>query len=556
MRGYATELLATGTAVWLAKALQFDLPLPDKPVVELGKTRMERIPVRKPYGENWVDLVATIPPGKVQDEMSFSHPVFVDGGVWLGAQRRAGGQATLEPVARGARTDGQLDAEIKDLRTKLAQVKGPAMGSGDLAIWLNGNTFGALLQRVSALPPAQRTATINSSGYQGRLADKEWSDKILGKGGAFAEFNKPDAVQASVLLDAVGATWQARSGLALTARAKLTSKTDIHVHVDPLIGGGVGTSVGMVGDADVQASGRLEIATLAIGNRTVLVLVPKMECRVTTVAMKTDGKVAGSWGWTNVPAIGARVETPALNSMLSAQVLLSDAPNVVRGRTDKDEPLPVKIGTDLFRVTPAWKSAQLAIRPLAASAEEEGFLIAAAVDVSSSQERDEAAKARKDAEEKLKRDVADMLKPAECSGETSIAVTLGDIEIGPNNEIVKFLRNSWNDITKGPGKNNEVVKILKAATDAIIAAGQPLDEATKAVLNEVNALGGKTFGENSEATKAINLATSIARPPSVGKNENGGITAVLPGGGSVSTGGDHGGLGVTVHTPLGGGFKF
>ena len=123
---------------------------------------------------------------------------------------------------------------------------------------------------------------------------------------------------------------------------------------------------------------------------------------------------------------------------------------------------------------------------------------------------------------------------------------LGDIEIGPDNEIVKFLRNAWNDVTKGPGKNNEIVKVIKAATDAMVAAGQPLDDATEDLLNEVNGLAKKTFGESSEAARAIDLATSIARPPTVGRNEQGGVTVGMPGGGSVSTGGDHGGFGVTV----------
>lgn len=556
VRGYATELLATGAAVWLAKALRFDVPLPDKPAIELGKTKSERVPVRKPENENWVDLTATIAAGRIQDEISFSHPVFIDGGMWLGAQRRPGGQAALESVTRGTRTDQQLDAEISNLRAKLAQVKGPANGAGDIAVWVSGKAIDGLVQKITALPTERRTATIKSSGYQGRLADKEWRDNVLGKGGAFVEFNKPDAVHASVLLNEVNATWQARHGLAIAARAQLKGTADVHVHIDPLIGGGVGTNVGMEGNADIQASGSLQMAIITVGPQTALVLAPKMECKLATVEMRTDGRLVTDLGWTKVPSIGAKVATTELNSMLSAQVLLSDIPTVLQGRTDKGEALQAEAEGVRLLITPAWKSASARVRPLVANAGEEGFLIAAALEVSASPDRDEGAKARKEAEEKLRRDIADTLKPTDCATETSVAVTLGDIEIGPNNEIVKLLKNAWNDITKGPGKNNEVVKILKTATDAMVAAGKPLDDATKGVLNDVNDLAGKTFGENSDTTKAINVATAIARPPTVGKNEDGGITATMPGGTSVSTGGGHGGLGVTVTTPLGGKFKF
>lgn len=93
--------------------------------------------------------------------------------------------------------------------------------------------------------------------------------------------------------------------------------------------------------------------------------------------------------------------------------------------------------------------------------------------------------------------------------------------------------------------------MLKAATDAMVAAGKPLDDATKGLLNDVNGMAKTTFGANSEATKAINTITEIARPPSVGRSGNGGVTVTGPAGTSVSTGGTRG-AGVSIQTPLGG----
>ena len=426
----------------------------------------------------------------------------------------------------------------------------PTDGSSDIAVWINGNAISSLAPKVSELPPEKRTATVSSDSFNGRIADKEWRDNILGKGGVFVEFNKPDAVHAALSVGEVSAKWLPTQGVAVSATAHLTATADVHVHIDPLIGGGVGTNVRMEGAGGTRLDGVMQISKVAVGSRTVLALVPRMRCNPTRLELKTDGKLVVSWGWTKVPSIGARVETAELNNLVSPLVLLSDAPNVLQGRTDKDEALPVNAGGMLLRVTPAWKSAKIVTRPLEATAGDVGLLLSAALEVVSSSQIDRDMGSRGEAEAELRRDVAEQVKAFECPTQMSVAVVIGDVEIGPNNEIVKFLRNAWNDITKGPGKNNEIVKVVKAVTDAFAAAGQPIDDTTKEALNEVNGLAGKTFGESSEAAKAINLATSVARPPTVGKNADGGVTVSLPAG-TVSTGGDHGGLGVTVQTPLG-----
>jgi hypothetical protein len=43
---------------------------------------------------------------------------------------------------------------------------------------------------------------------------------------------------------------------------------------------------------------------------------------------------------------------------------------------------------------------------------------------------------------------------------------------GPNNTIVKYYTNMWNDLTKGPGPNNEAVKVVNAVGKGIEHLGQ------------------------------------------------------------------------------------
>jgi hypothetical protein len=83
--------------------------------------------------------------------------------------------------------------------------------------------------------------------------------------------------------------------------------------------------------------------------------------------------------------------------------------------------------------------AQIAIRPREATAAEDGLLITAALAVALSHEWVDSSKVRADSEEKLRSEFANRYKQTPCPEEPSFALLLGDVEFGPNNEIVKFL---------------------------------------------------------------------------------------------------------------------
>lgn len=79
---------------------------------------------------------------------------------------------------------------------------------------------------------------------------------------------------------------------------------------------------------------------------------------------------------------------------------------------------------------------------------------------------------------------------------------LGDIAIGPNNEVVKFLRNAWNDLSKGAGDNNDAVKAGQKIAAALNALS-PHDEAARALTREIATASARVFGESSPITKTF-----------------------------------------------------
>jgi hypothetical protein len=464
VRGYAAELLGTGLAVGFAEALRIDVPLPERPKLGMTIDRTDILPVREPKAENWVELHTQMSGGDVKTEISFGYPIFVDGGVWLGAAFRAGGQQVLPKLERGKRTNRELDVEIAELRKRLVSIKAPEIGASDVAVWLRGSGLEKVADLISHRPIEQRTATITSTRYQGQLAKKDWSDKILGNGGAFVELNKPDAVKGTAVLDELRGIWRNGQGLTVTAKERLAATVDIHVHVDPLIGGGVGTNVGMKGDAHADIGSTFGLTVMKVAGCTVLALLPRAECQISTFELRTDGKLVGDWGWTKVPQIGARLRTDVLGTALEPQIVLSDAPYIVRGTTDNGQPLPIESKGVKYRVSPAWSKAELVLVPTEARMSNDGYLVEIGIKVNFSQRWTDTTKEQEEQERAMRAQFKDTVKPSTCPGGTEFAVLLGDIEFGPNNEIVKWIRNAWNDITKGPGKNNEAVKILTAAT--------------------------------------------------------------------------------------------
>ncbi|AZV18106.1 hypothetical protein [Mesorhizobium sp. M7A.F.Ce.TU.012.03.2.1] len=548
IRSYASDLLQAGIMAYLADSLTVRLPFDDQLKVDLELDHKETVPVREPKAENYIDLRFTMLSSSIEQRLSYAHPLFLDGGLWLLASADDKGQQLAPSPDVGTRTAGEVETEIRQMRAKLAAYVVPE--ETDVSVWLRGETVGNVLKKIQELPLDKRTVTVISTKSAGRLAEDKWRDDILGEGGAFAELTGNNAVSGKIELREISSSWTPDKGLTFKSRVHADANAKIHAHVDPLIGGGAGTTAGMLGSADLEFEGTVNIGVQEVEGHKLLVLLPESACKEARLQLTTDGKLKIGSGWTSVPSVGGIFKGPVGLSAIPPQLVATDLPILLSGRSKDGKPLVVPADGDRVLVTTNWQRAKFILTPSAVKAGKEGYVISAGLTAEYSDQpdiHDRAAEEKKLREALVKKSSA--MKP--CPGAYSFAVKLGSLEFGPNNEIVKFLRNAWSDITKGPGKNNEAVKILKTATDAMIASGEAIDDATKAAVNEINGFAAQTLGQNSEAAKAVNAIASAVSPPTVGTNADGGVTVKTPAG-SVSTGGGHGGLGVTVKTPIGG----
>jgi hypothetical protein len=365
---------------------------------------------------------------------------------------------------------------------------------------INKEVFIALGNDIAALPDDKRRIDVKSTQREGRLAETKWRDDLLGEGGAFAELSGDEALKGSIQFGKPSVTW-GDDRLVLAMPVMVTSESSVHVHLDPLIGGGAGTTIGINGSgaANIVAS-----ATPVLMNKDDLraaLLQGDLQCKLVDAVVASDGRLKVDFGWTKVPSIGAKLQVPIGRDAMAPTPLFDGRPQFVEipsiGPDEKDA------AAKPWRFVPAHRAIKVALVPVHAQGGAQGFEFSAELaitplPVDGTAESIEKARRAVAAEASTYAarvaDAAATLKPQkDCALKPDFAVLLGGIEFGPQNEIVKFARNAWHDMTKGPGPNNELRKLVEGAGDAADHAAKEAEKsANKLVTKPVDAI--KDFG--------------------------------------------------------------
>ncbi|UWQ58054.1 hypothetical protein K3722_16440 [Leisingera caerulea] len=206
------------------------------------------------------------------------------------------------------------------------------------------------------------------------------------------------------------------------------------------------------------------------------VLAVQPGCNRLEIIATTDGRMKFDLGWISMPRVGARLFMPVSTEPVEPVLMMASAPiyfywDSLQKAAESEEngtwtPLMPNLAS-ILNVTPAEfslldgqmrASVDVSVRHVAAPIDPEARAAAhAAVEA---EERQAIAAAQ----EAIARLLEQAREENRCQEvKPGLRVLIGDIEIGPNNELIKFLQNAWEDITKGPGPNNEIVKLLDGA---------------------------------------------------------------------------------------------
>jgi len=428
----------------------------------------------------------------LEERISYAAPVFRPEGIWLLARRSEGGQDEVLP--RPAPTETELPGLVETLRARVANQTSTLTGDARTAsVWVSSSVLTSLVNRLGEIPDQDRKVTIQTTDRSGRLAEDKWRDDLLGEGGVYAELAGPAGASATLQLGKPNVTW-GPTNVRFTMPATAKMKASMHFHFDPLIGGGVGTTIGMEGEGGgaIEATAEPIVLSDPSGLR-VAALDTRLACGNLEAVTTTDGVLKIDLGWIKVPKVGAKVKLPLGRSQFGALKLWDNGPVFVPTpsvdpRVDEEDlgkrQALIKKNSWAFIPKSGGIKAKIVPESIVMDASGMRATVSFALEtLALGFSKDDQASARKviaaEANEIAKRS-ADLLserRPAkECNGEIEVEVLLGPIEIGSQNEIVKFARNAWSDLTKGPGPNNDLRKAVEAAGGAAKqAANQVVD---------------------------------------------------------------------------------
>lgn len=478
-------------------AFAFTLPVQQSLSAESGfaQPRKTRVPV-PPNG--WIDFSESMPEQKVDPGAANTAAIFANYGVWIVTQISKDDPLPPPPTIPNIPTE-QLDTQIAAMRQAMAPALAKAQPTGGgVKAFIAKSAFSKLIAAVNAVPAEGKRVTIQATAHEGKLAEKTLHDNTLGSIGAFVELASDADTKASISLGTITGGWTA-NGLQLTVPIAAQMESSLHFHVIAPIGGGAGIVVGVKGDASQAISLSAKPVFVSDALVAAAALTPKAQCVQVPITVVTDGKLRVDLGWMSVPSVGVKTYLPAFNEDAPPESLFDSRPHFVNF---------VPQNTKAVSFMHPKPFGEIELVPTAIKTSNDGVEFGAKLivaDLTPPGAPDDAKAAEQLVQQDagvVSRRVKTLLHASQesstCTAPGNTELLIGDIAIGPNNEVVKFLTNAVNDLTNGPGDNNDVVK-AGAYVGGVLKKLNPADPAVRGFLNSTEDAAKKAFGENSVA---------------------------------------------------------
>lgn len=438
-----------------AKSFEMRFPVDDRIALSFGIDETGTIPIKGTGAE--VSYKATSAKAKIERRLEFAPPLFGTQGVWLVARivedtpHDWNSLLGSRPKADAIATDSARISQI--IEARLAD----RAGDGSIVAFINTSTLTTLFKAIGDLPDDTRKIFAVTTGATGRLADLKWRDDLLGDGGTYAELAEGGA-KITAQLGTPSVTANAK-GLLMNVDARVNASASIHVHFDPLIGGGMGTVVGLTGEANDTLAISIAPTLLDTPSGKVAALRSSMACRSLPVDIQTDGALKFPGGWASIPKVGVRWQWPIGKQVIPTIGVFDERPTFVSfvpqklpehpdwapGHSDPASSIVLKPIVTEMRHGGMWFAANLTVTsvPVTVATDE-------TLELALNRVRDSIA----DKAKGIAQVSAEALRTAsatQCAAQEEMSVLIDKIEIGKNNDFVKFIgdvfqtaKNAWN----------------------------------------------------------------------------------------------------------------
>ena len=261
----------------------------------------------------------------------YSQFLMTDSGFWIFARYADKAPYVSQPVAPVA--PQQLESEIGRLTYAIrSAAAGLTFSAGDSAIIIRKPLLEKLTTQLNERSIDERTLSFQSTSSRGKLFEKQWRDQLLGDGGFSVELDEPNAAWGTIALKQVTSSWSEK-GLAYSASTEIEASTNLHVHFDPLIGGGIGRRVSMEGTTSPVLAGTLSLSVRVYEGVPVLVIANQLDCAKVPITVRDSGDLN----------VGVTVSQMLGGGKPSLIPVLMGVPQLVKVRYLLDEITAIKV---------------------------------------------------------------------------------------------------------------------------------------------------------------------------------------------------------------------
>ena len=448
-------------------------------------------------------------------------PVYLNEGIFISAELNNNSKPSeLDSIAAPNVSISDLKKRNVQLENQLIELKNETgINTSESSLFLNRSIF---LEYLNLLNPIKKKnkiqigdaktylpdtkiyneISVNSIKVNGYLSEsKSEAHPILGLISLFVKLNGDKAINSKIRIKEFKNNWVKNSGINFNLKTDVDLEVKIKSYLGPSVTylkgiDGPGFTVGLEGSANPSIKGDLSFQSHNIGGRKTILMLPNIECKTIPVKVQTDGKYAFSTKWTKVPKIGLTIQ------QLIGEDFIDPSPILSSEKTWK-KTKQYKVNKNGYQLVKNHKLEIQNFKPKNVEVKKNGLQIYFGQEIITSNDLElikELKKKRKNFQNELKSFYRNQEK--KCNKSTEIAVHVGNLEFGSNNDIIKFLVNAWSDIINGPGENNDLVKLVNNVGLAI-TNGTVADELAINSMKEIAGFAEKSLGKYNEASKAL-----------------------------------------------------
>ena len=308
------QVMAFHAAKEFSESLRFSLPIdiPVHPDFSVSSTKTEKTD----HGEFKVHYNFTNPRLFSNTIVSIVPSIASSDALWFLSEARN----SPEPTGIDSMSGGSNSMhEIEEMRSRVANLVSEfPTTNADVEIYANSSLFEKAIESLNGLSIEQRTISAELVSKEGYLVEDYKEADVVGRGGYSIQFRDDKSMTGWGQLPTLTVAWSEGSGLTLTGNMQVRAKARLRLHIDPYIGGGFHTNLGVNGSATLPFMVVLDARRISLDDGTTAAVIgPSIKCIQFPVKFESGGDL--KIGIISYEHLGERQPNPEI--LMSSHIL-------------------------------------------------------------------------------------------------------------------------------------------------------------------------------------------------------------------------------------------